>query len=214
MDLSWNRLTARGGKALAESIENNKTLTVLDIGWNGIGDEAGKTLENALTENNVLRHLNIANNRLSSVSAEAIASGVEKNKGLVSLVLDSNPFGAKGCDLIMEALKMNSAIINVGLNNVEPEANFATNEAPPAGTDWCWWFGSTPLTMLLARAHYSGAPPIPTAEDGTPLGPPTSPRTLLTPRQVWARNPEPMTLPCASKPTGYFKINLSKPWER
>lgn len=37
VDLSWNRVTAKGGCTLAESITFNKTLTVLDLGWNGIG---------------------------------------------------------------------------------------------------------------------------------------------------------------------------------
>ena len=194
VDLSWNRITGKGGVALAEMIENNKSLHVLDLGWNSVGDECGKHLEVALRENDQLRHLNLANNRLSSESAEAISNGIRDNKGLVSFVIDNNPFGAKGCDMIMDALKDNPAIINVGLNNVEPEANFADLE--PMG----------------ANEKMPQPPPKNPADEQASA--PVSPRTLLSPRQTWARNPVEMKLPSASKPTGYYKLNLSKPWER
>eukprot|EP01052_Picozoa_sp_SAG31_P034575 SAG31_NODE_4060_length_3629_cov_13.824363_2_plen_766_part_00 len=186
VDLSWNRITAKGGCTLAESITFNKTLTVLDLGWNGIGDEAGLMLEAALKENDILRHLDLSNNRLSSKAAEAISNGVRDNKGLVSLVVDHNPFGAQGCDQIMDALKANPAIINVGLHNVEPEMNFAELEAPPEGEQ---------------KPAGTATPPI-------------SPRNLLTPRQVWSRKPVQLKVPDEEKPTGYYRFNLSKPWER
>eukprot|EP01051_Picozoa_sp_SAG22_P009782 SAG22_NODE_840_length_6896_cov_3.900103_3_plen_805_part_00 len=186
VDLSWNNILAKGGKKLVESINYNKTLTVLDLGWNGIGDEAGAMLEAALKDNDVLRHLDLSNNRLSSSAAAAIANGVKDNKGLVSLVVDHNPFGAQGCELIMDSLKQNPAIINVGLHNVEPEANFATLDPPPAD----------------APASAGGA------------APPISPRNLLTPRQVWARKPVQLKVPDDENPTGYYRFNLSKPWER
>ena len=134
----------------------------------------------------------MANNRLSSESAEAISNGIRDNKGLVSFVIDNNPFGAKGCDMIMDALKDNPAIINVGLNNVEPEANFADLE--PMG----------------ANEKMPQPPPKNPADEQARA--PVSPRTLLSPRQTWARNPVEMKLPSASKPTGYYKLNLSKPW--
>ena len=194
VDLSWNRITGKGGVALAEMIENNKSLTVLDLGWNSVGDDCGKMLEDALRENNVLRHLNLANNRMSSECADAISNGVRENKGLVSFVIDNNPFGAKGCDAIMEALKANPAIINVGLNNVEPEANYAERE-------------------LMGENEKMPQPP-PKNPDDPDAKPVISPRTLLSPRQTWARNPVEMKLPSHSKPTGYYKLNLSKPWER
>ena len=191
-DLSWNCIRGAGGEKVMEMIQFNTSLTVLDMGWNGVGDDAGQKLEEALQENKVLRHLNLSNNGLSSECAERIANGVRENKGLVSFVVDNNPFGATGCDMLMDALKANPAIINVGLKNVETEKNYGAMDE--LGAD--------------GPGAKMPQPPKPEGEDA---GPPRSPRTLLSPRQTWARNPVALDLP---NPTGYFKLNLSKPWER
>ena len=80
--------------------------------------------------------------------------------------------------------------LSQGLHNVEPEMNFAMLSTPPEGEN--------------------AKPPA----AGGAATPPISPRTLLTPRQVWSRKPVQLKVPDEEKPTGYYRFNLSKPWER
>ena len=70
MGLKWNEIDGVGGMAIAEAIENNKFLKILDLSWNKIGKTEsymskgliGKTWGKALRENKCLIHLDLSFN--------------------------------------------------------------------------------------------------------------------------------------------------------
>lgn len=47
-------LSEIGGKAIAESLKENRSLKILDISANTVGDEAGKTFAEMIARNNIL----------------------------------------------------------------------------------------------------------------------------------------------------------------
>eukprot|EP00588_Corethron_pennatum_P017036 CAMPEP_0194305408 /NCGR_PEP_ID=MMETSP0171-20130528/2858_1 /TAXON_ID=218684 /ORGANISM="Corethron pennatum, Strain L29A3" /LENGTH=155 /DNA_ID=CAMNT_0039056931 /DNA_START=72 /DNA_END=536 /DNA_ORIENTATION=- len=57
LDLGSKNIGDDGGKALAETLKVNKSLTSLHLSFNKIGDEGGKALAEALKENKSLTSL-------------------------------------------------------------------------------------------------------------------------------------------------------------
>jgi len=51
LDVRFNGLGEGGGRALAETLRFNATLTSLKLSWNGLGDGGGRLLAEALRLN-------------------------------------------------------------------------------------------------------------------------------------------------------------------
>ena len=60
LNLFRNCLGDGGGRALAESLSKNTTLTSLDLGGNGLGEGAGRALAETLRFNTVLTSLAVS----------------------------------------------------------------------------------------------------------------------------------------------------------
>jgi hypothetical protein len=63
-DLGWNNLEVGGGRALAEALRLNSTLTSIDLHYNGLGEGGGRALAEALRLNTTLTLIDLRGNRL------------------------------------------------------------------------------------------------------------------------------------------------------
>ncbi|CAF1450791.1 unnamed protein product, partial [Didymodactylos carnosus] len=80
LDLGVNRISEKGGEALAEALKVNNTLTQLDLGYNEITDRGGEALAEALKVNNTLTKLDLGVNRISEKGGEALAEALKRTK--------------------------------------------------------------------------------------------------------------------------------------
>ncbi|KAF0529908.1 kinase-like protein [Gigaspora margarita] len=96
-DLSRNRgfENFKEGKALADTLCKNSTLTKLNLRYNKLGSEGGKALADALCKNFTLTSLNLENNNLDSEGGKALADALCKNSMLTELYIYENNIGFK-----------------------------------------------------------------------------------------------------------------------
>ncbi|RIB25992.1 hypothetical protein C2G38_2066044 [Gigaspora rosea] len=65
LNLNNNKLGSEVGKALADALCKNSTLTSLELGQNKLVSEGGKALADALCKNITLTYLDIRNNSIN-----------------------------------------------------------------------------------------------------------------------------------------------------
>eukprot|EP00967_Tisochrysis_lutea_P087704 scaffold124160_cov30-Tisochrysis_lutea.AAC.4 len=120
LDLSWNRLGARGVEALAMGAAANRSLRGLDISWNGAGAVGGSAIAAILSRNEQLSTLNASHNGIGTVGAVQIAHELATEYcSLTSLDLSDNPLGVHGVEALLRALGDNKKLRSIGLLNVE-----------------------------------------------------------------------------------------------
>ena len=76
---SGNAIDVAGGKALAEALAANTTLSTLILSDNYLGPEGAKALADALLQNSSLTELSIKGNELGDEGVEAICSALQVN---------------------------------------------------------------------------------------------------------------------------------------
>ena len=76
-----------GGRALAEALRLNTTLTSLDLGSNGLGEGGGRALAETLRLNTTLTELNLYNNVVGGDAGRALAEALRLNTTVTSLDL-------------------------------------------------------------------------------------------------------------------------------
>lgn len=76
--LHWNRINAKGGIEIFQSLKSNETLKVLDISYNSLGKCFNRAtcaphIAEYLANNSELRHIDLSNNQFNRVDAQTIA---------------------------------------------------------------------------------------------------------------------------------------------
>ena len=98
LGLKWNEINGVGGIAIAEALENNKFLKILDLSWNNIGRTEtymskgliGKTWGKALKENKTLVHLDLGFNKIEEADTKIFAEDIKKNQTCIGIHYQGN----------------------------------------------------------------------------------------------------------------------------
>eukprot|EP00965_Chrysotila_dentata_P240738 6203879-Pleurochrysis_carterae.AAC.3 len=86
LDLSWNGITARGARTIADALQNNSALERLWLDWNGIKDRGARAFGEALPYINTLQALHLEHNAIKASGAMALSSGLRRNSALQLIV--------------------------------------------------------------------------------------------------------------------------------
>lgn len=111
-----NPAVVTGGKALAEMLIKNKTLTKLDLGWNGIRSQTAEIFAGALTKNSTLCELYLCNNAFGDIGTQIIGRSLKSNQSLTSIDLSYNSLTPKAATVLANSLVFNEHISNINLN--------------------------------------------------------------------------------------------------
>jgi Ran GTPase-activating protein (RanGAP) involved in mRNA processing and transport len=113
--LSKNQINEASGRALAESLEKNGTLTSLDLQENNIGNIAAIAFALMLQTNTALLLLNFYSNNIGNAGAEAISNSLGSNSTLTDLRLAMNPIDIEGLQSLASAV---NPVINQSLRRL------------------------------------------------------------------------------------------------
>jgi len=94
-----------GGRALAEALRLNTTVTSLNLGWNRLREIGGRALAEALRLSCTLASLDLSDNGLGEGGGRALAEALRFNTPLTSLNLSVNDLGEGGGWVLAEALR-------------------------------------------------------------------------------------------------------------
>ena len=116
LDLSHNKISDEGAKALSEALKVNTALQWLGLDYNNISDEGAKALAEVLKVNTALQRLDLNSNKISDEGAKALAEALKVNSALHRLDLRLNNISDEGAKALAEALKVNTALQKLGLH--------------------------------------------------------------------------------------------------
>jgi hypothetical protein len=136
LKLAWNMIRLHSGVDLARSIAKTTTLTYLDLSYNALGQEGGKALGDSLLDNKSLQKLLLDNNNIDGIGCFVICTAVQENHGLRYLSLCGNPVGEAGAKaLIMVPATVGSRIelVATGCNFDIRNPDFWFCEDNPSG---------------------------------------------------------------------------------
>ena len=115
LNLCNQNINSVGAKLIANAIDVNTTLLILDISCNTLSDEGAVAISECLKMNNVLQELNLSKNEITSVGATRIAKALEKNRTLQKLDISCNTLSDEGAAAISECLKTNNVLVELSL---------------------------------------------------------------------------------------------------
>ena len=116
LDLSMNKLSCDGARALAESLSHN-SLTSLNLDCNGISDIGAQALAESLSHSS-LTSLNLDCNGISDIGARYLARSLPSSK-LKLLNLLGNKISCSGAQALADGLVNNSSLTTLDLSNNE-----------------------------------------------------------------------------------------------
>jgi hypothetical protein len=99
LDLSWNRVGARGIVSLAASGLGPSRLQTLDVSWNHFWSKdghVGAALGAALEGNRQLTHFDLGFNRMTPLDCEALGRHLKANRRVMGVHLSGNEGGVDG----------------------------------------------------------------------------------------------------------------------
>ncbi|XP_036909818.1 NACHT, LRR and PYD domains-containing protein 13 [Sturnira hondurensis] len=106
LDLSECSFTVEGCRELADALEHNQNLKVLDIGRNCVRDDGGRRLCEALKRSScALRTLGLEKCSLTSACCQPLSSVLGSSTSLVNLNLLGNDLGTEGVHTLWESLE-------------------------------------------------------------------------------------------------------------
>jgi hypothetical protein len=109
--LGKHGLGDRGAQLLAEYLEDNTTLRVLDLRCNKIGVAGAEAFAILLMRGGgVLATLNLASNRICDQGGQALGVALRSSRHLLSLDISSNSIGDMGLVAIADALNANTTL--------------------------------------------------------------------------------------------------------
>lgn len=126
VNLNYNKIGTSGCKLIAGALKKNRTLRVLKLRSNNLFDIAVKYLSTALLSSNI-EHLDLADNQIRDTGAIAIAEVLRANK-LKRLDLTHNKIGSKGCTELARALLYNDSLIAFSLLPTKPALSPAAQQ--------------------------------------------------------------------------------------
>ncbi|KAL9965559.1 hypothetical protein ACROYT_G029373 [Oculina patagonica] len=123
LDLSGNNIGDHGATALAEALQRNTSLTVLYLLMNKIGDHGATGLAEALQRNTSLTVLDLSGNNIGDHGAAGLAEALQTNISLTELGLSDNNIGDHGATGLAEALQNNTSltVLNLSCSNIGDE---------------------------------------------------------------------------------------------
>lgn len=114
---SYKSLTAHDVAELAQGLESNTEVQLLNLNWCGIGDYGALRLARALSKNTTLTVLHLAGNGMCDGDGISALMRVLRTNGRVTeLDLNSNPIGQATCTYIMRKLAKISSLRTLHLN--------------------------------------------------------------------------------------------------
>lgn len=109
--LGKHNIGDRGAQLLAEYLEDNATLRVLDVRCNKIGVAGAEAFAILLMRGGgVLATLNLSSNRICDQGGQALGVALRNSKHLLSLDISSNSIGDMGLVAIADALNANTTL--------------------------------------------------------------------------------------------------------
>lgn len=115
LDLTSCELHFMVGIALAQALERNTTLKILNLADNNFsGDDVGLALAMALRINMSLQVLNLRNDHISTVGINAIGSALEINRSLIELDIAMNHYD--NISTFLEGLEQNYILQELGVD--------------------------------------------------------------------------------------------------
>eukprot|EP00949_MAST-11_sp_MAST-11-sp1_P002015 g2015.t1 len=109
--LGKHNMTDSGAQLLAEHLEDNASLRVLDLRANKIGIAGAESLAILLMRGGtIIQVLNLASNRICDQGAQALAVALRSSGNLQSLDVSRNEIGDMGLVAIADALNSNSTL--------------------------------------------------------------------------------------------------------
>ena len=104
-------ITDEGVEVLADCLQENTTVKVLDLYNTGIGDTAAEALAQMLDSNTSLEQLDLSSNEIGDAGAKVLAEALYHNSTLKNLYLDGNVgIGEEGVSHLIQALTVNESI--------------------------------------------------------------------------------------------------------
>ena len=102
-DISDARTTMEGAKTLVETLQTNRTITVLYIQNINLSDN-GMAALGAYIKNNVLKELYISQNKITDEGLEFIANAIKTNISLCNFDISNNLLSGKGLVYLLEKI--------------------------------------------------------------------------------------------------------------
>jgi Ran GTPase-activating protein (RanGAP) involved in mRNA processing and transport len=91
INLGFNfSIRSAGAKAIAEGLENNKTLRTLGLNWSGIGNDGARSIAGVLAKNSSLTTIDLSRNKIDFEGTKAFIDAMRKNHSLTLLDLRWN----------------------------------------------------------------------------------------------------------------------------
>jgi Ran GTPase-activating protein (RanGAP) involved in mRNA processing and transport len=127
LDVSGKNLGTEGALVVAEYLDGNGALLVLNLASNWLGSEGAIYIADALQNNTALTSLNISSNYLAKSrplimrgvvdmsGVTALANAISDMRAMKSLDLSGNQLGAKGAKHITDGIKVGKCVVAVGL---------------------------------------------------------------------------------------------------
>lgn len=134
LDVTCNRASQTGTRALTAWLMTNKSCQTLILNSNNVGPMAAASFSSVFTFNHTLLHLQMGGNHLGDDGAVALAKGLTgASCCLQTLALDWNRISNQGAKALKEALMSNSSLQELDLsgNQIGNEGGVALAEALP-----------------------------------------------------------------------------------
>mmetsp|Transcript_42111 Transcript_42111/g.48857 ORF Transcript_42111/g.48857 Transcript_42111/m.48857 type:complete len:362 (+) Transcript_42111:3235-4320(+) len=125
LNLSGNRITKDGAKALCEVLKTQGTLRYLDLSGNKLGVAGCQAIAKALMNNTTLRYLNLYSNQMDVDGARCLRDTLLVNDTLEYIDVGSNRLRDKGILAIAEGIKGNKTC---ALKGISIRYNFVTDD--------------------------------------------------------------------------------------
>lgn len=111
LNLSSNDITTEGMIALNVALEKNNTLKILDLSYNpDLGDDGIKEFCPTLQNNKTLTVLNLRQCNISDAGLESIIQALENNKSINKLDIRDNEISENGASFVSAFLENNKSI--------------------------------------------------------------------------------------------------------
>ena len=114
--LNYTQTSDIGVSALAIALKSSKgTLVELSLSFNRISNKGAKELAQALEHNNTLKAIYLSNNQISDVGAIALANAISNNATLLRLGINDNPISKEG-KTQLAAIQTGNEILKIHLH--------------------------------------------------------------------------------------------------
>ncbi|KAJ3212140.1 hypothetical protein HDU67_004010 [Dinochytrium kinnereticum] len=119
LDLSFNEIGDRGGRAIASFLKDDKYLRILKLNSNSIGPDGGIAIAKALNINETLQVIDISDNSIADPGGMEIAAMLQINTALSHIYMRGCNLAANSLIAIFTVLQNNQTIEFLDISNNE-----------------------------------------------------------------------------------------------